>query len=73
MRLGRAAFMQANDLDYRRSVRQAVETFCNVAATDNPAGNHRTLRNLKWIFMSENAFDPRRYRMIAEQREPTPE
>jgi enoyl-CoA hydratase/carnithine racemase len=35
MRLGRAAFMQANDLDHRRSVRQAVETFCNVAATDD--------------------------------------
>ena len=33
MRLGRAAFMRANDLDYRRSVANAVEDFCNVATT----------------------------------------
>jgi enoyl-CoA hydratase/carnithine racemase len=35
MRLGRAAFMRANDLDYRRSVGNAVEVFCNVATTDD--------------------------------------
>jgi enoyl-CoA hydratase/carnithine racemase len=34
MRLGRAAFMRANDLDSRRSVGDAVELFCNVATTD---------------------------------------
>ncbi len=33
MRLGRAAFMRTNDLDYRRSVANAVEDFCNVATT----------------------------------------
>jgi len=33
MRLGRAAFMRANDLDYRRSIANAVEHFCNVATT----------------------------------------
>ena len=33
MRLGRAAFMRANDLDYRRSVANAVEDFCNLAVT----------------------------------------
>jgi enoyl-CoA hydratase len=34
MRLARAAFMRANDLDYRRGVGNAVELFCNVAATE---------------------------------------
>jgi len=34
MRLGRAAFMRQNDLDYRRSVANAVEDFCNVTMTD---------------------------------------
>ncbi|MGU9978946.1 enoyl-CoA hydratase/isomerase family protein [Phreatobacter sp. HK31-P] len=33
MRLGRAAFMRQNDLDYRRSIANAVEDFCNVAVT----------------------------------------
>jgi enoyl-CoA hydratase/carnithine racemase len=33
MRLGRAAFMRVNDRDYRRGIRDAVENFCNVAAT----------------------------------------
>ena len=33
MRLARAAFMRQNDLDYRRSVANAVEDFCNVATT----------------------------------------
>jgi enoyl-CoA hydratase len=32
MRLGRAAFVRAND--YRRGIGDAVETFCNVVATD---------------------------------------
>jgi len=35
MRLGRAAFMRANDLDYRRSVAIAVEDFCNAAVTQD--------------------------------------
>ncbi len=34
MRLGRAAFMRQNDIDYRRSIAAAVEDFCNVAMTD---------------------------------------
>lgn len=33
MRLGRAAFLRANDADYRRSIAVAVEDFCNVAVT----------------------------------------
>jgi enoyl-CoA hydratase/carnithine racemase len=33
MRLGRAAFMRANDLDYRRGVDYAADLFCNIAAT----------------------------------------
>ena len=35
MRLARAAFMQANDSDFRRGVAGAVETFCNIAATED--------------------------------------
>jgi len=35
MRLARAAFMRANDLDYRRGVGYAAELFCNIAATDD--------------------------------------
>jgi 1,4-dihydroxy-2-naphthoyl-CoA synthase len=27
--------MRANDLDYRRSIGNAVEVFCNVATTDD--------------------------------------
>jgi enoyl-CoA hydratase len=34
MRLARAAFMRANDREFRRSVGDAVELFCNVATTD---------------------------------------
>ena len=33
VRLGKAAFMRTNDLDYRRGVANAVEDFCNVAVT----------------------------------------
>lgn len=33
MRLGRAAFMRTNDLDYRRGVANAVEDFCNSAVS----------------------------------------
>ena len=33
MSLGRAAFLRTNDLDYRRSVANAVEDFCNSAIT----------------------------------------
>ncbi len=35
MRLARAAFMRANDLDYRAGVGYAAELFCNIAATDD--------------------------------------
>lgn len=35
VRMGRAAFMRQNDLDYRRSIANAVEDFCNVALTDD--------------------------------------
>jgi enoyl-CoA hydratase/carnithine racemase len=34
MRIGRAAFMRQIDLDYRRSIANAVEDFSNIAATD---------------------------------------
>jgi enoyl-CoA hydratase/carnithine racemase len=34
MRLGRAAFMRQNDLDYRRSIANAVEDFCNIVTTE---------------------------------------
>ncbi len=34
MRVGRAAFMRQNDLDYRRAIANAVEDFCNVVMTD---------------------------------------
>jgi enoyl-CoA hydratase len=34
MRLGRAAFMRQNNLDYRHSIANAVEDFCNVVMTD---------------------------------------
>ena len=34
VRMGRAAFMRQNDLDYRRSIANAVEDFCNVAVTE---------------------------------------
>jgi enoyl-CoA hydratase/carnithine racemase len=33
IKLGRAAFMRTNDLDYRRGVANAVEDFCNSAMT----------------------------------------
>ena len=35
MRLGRAAFMRANDLDYRRGIGNAVDHFCDVATSDD--------------------------------------
>ena len=34
MRLARNAFMRQNDLDYRRSIANAVEDFCNIVRTD---------------------------------------
>jgi enoyl-CoA hydratase/carnithine racemase len=34
MRLGRAAFMRQNDLDYRRSIASAAEDFCNMTMTE---------------------------------------
>lgn len=35
MKLARAAFMRANDLDYRRSIENVVDSFCTIAATDD--------------------------------------
>ena len=35
MRTARAAFMRANDLDYRRGVGYAADLFCNIVATDD--------------------------------------
>ncbi|MDR2990408.1 MAG: enoyl-CoA hydratase/isomerase family protein [Burkholderiaceae bacterium] len=35
MRLGRAAFMRANDLDYRRSIENVVDSFCTIVGTDD--------------------------------------
>jgi enoyl-CoA hydratase len=35
VRMGRADFMRQTDLDYRRSIANAVEDFCNVAVTDD--------------------------------------
>ncbi len=35
MRLGRAAFMRANDLDYRRGFENMAEVLCNTVATDD--------------------------------------
>jgi enoyl-CoA hydratase/carnithine racemase len=42
VRLARAAFMRANDLDFRRSVGDAVELFCNIATTDDAQEGLRT-------------------------------
>lgn len=33
MRLARAAFMRANDFDYRRSIENVVDSFCTIAGT----------------------------------------
>jgi enoyl-CoA hydratase/carnithine racemase len=35
VRMGRADFMRQNDLDFRRSIANAVEDFCNVVLTDD--------------------------------------
>ncbi len=51
MRLGRAAFARVNDLDYRRGIGDAVEHFCNVAATDDAQEGLRSFmekRAPKW-------------------------
>ena len=51
MRLGRAAFVRANDLDYRRGIGEAVEIFCNVAATADAQEGLRAFiekRSPKW-------------------------
>jgi enoyl-CoA hydratase len=51
MRLGRAAFVRANDLDYRRGIGAAVENFCNVAATADAQEGLRAFsekRSPKW-------------------------
>ncbi len=51
MRLARAAFMWANDLDYRRGVGYAAELFCNVVATEDAQEGLRAFaekRTPKW-------------------------
>lgn len=51
MRLARAAFMRANDLDYRRGIGYAAELFCNVVATDDAQEGLRAFtskRTPKW-------------------------
>lgn len=51
MRMARAAFMRANDLDYRRGVGYAAELFCNVVATDDAQEGLRAFaekRTPKW-------------------------
>jgi enoyl-CoA hydratase/carnithine racemase len=51
MRLARAAFMRANDLDYRRGIEHAAELFCNIAATDEAQEGLRSFsekRPPKW-------------------------
>jgi enoyl-CoA hydratase/carnithine racemase len=35
MRLGRHAFMRANDFEYRRNIENIVETICNIIATED--------------------------------------
>ena len=35
MRLGRASFLRANDLDYRRNIENQIETMCNIMETDD--------------------------------------
>jgi enoyl-CoA hydratase len=44
MRLGRAAFMRQNDLDYRRSIANAAEDFCNVCMTEAAQGRAAGIR-----------------------------
>jgi enoyl-CoA hydratase len=51
MRMGRAAFLRANDLDYRRGIGDAGENFCNVAATPDAEEGLRAFiekREPKW-------------------------
>jgi enoyl-CoA hydratase len=51
VRLGRAAFMRQIDLDYRRSIANAVEDFCNVAVTEAAQEGLRAFvekRNPNW-------------------------
>ena len=35
MKLGRGAFMRANDFEYRRNIENVVETICNIIETDD--------------------------------------
>ena len=51
MRLGRAAFMRQNDLDYRRSIAAAVDDFCTVVGTADAQEGLRAFvekRRPKW-------------------------
>jgi enoyl-CoA hydratase len=51
MRLGRAAFMRQNDLDYRRSIAAAVDDFCAVVGTADAQEGLRAFvekRRPKW-------------------------
>jgi len=52
MALGRASFMRANDLDYRRNVENQIETLCDVFATaDGQEALHAFLekRAPRWV------------------------
>jgi hypothetical protein len=51
MRLGRAAFVRANDLDCRQSIENVVDSFCTIAATDDAREGLRAFqenRKPKW-------------------------
>ena len=51
IKLSRAAFMRANDFDYRRSVANAVEDFCNATVTPDAQEGLKAFlekRNPKW-------------------------
>jgi enoyl-CoA hydratase/carnithine racemase len=57
MRLGRAAFMRTNDLDYRRGVAVAVEDFCNSAMTPDAQEGLKAFlekREANWQNKKEN-------------------
>ena len=52
MALGRASFMRANDLDYRRNVENQIETLCNVFSTADGREGLRAFvekRRAQWL------------------------
>lgn len=54
MRLGRAAFVRANDLDYRRSIESAVDGLCTIAGTDDAREELAFKENRKPILVGES-------------------